>query len=41
MDRALVEFAPEREETHDAPAVVRWTLPKAKAAEQADALAGR
>ena len=40
IDRALVELAPQREETHGAPAVVRWTLPKAKAAEQADALAG-
>ena len=40
IDRALVELAPEREETHGAPAVVRWTLPKAKAAEQTDALAG-
>ena len=39
IDRALVELAPEREEMHGAPAVVRWTLPKAKAAEQADALA--
>ena len=38
IDRAHVELAPEREETHGAPAVVRWTLPKAT--EQADALAG-
>ena len=40
IDRALVELAPEREETHGAPAVMRWTLPKAKATEQAEALAG-
>ena len=40
IDRALVELTPEREETHGAPAVVRWTLPRARAAEQADALAG-
>ena len=39
MKRALVELSPERTETHDAPAVVRWTLPKTKQAEQADALA--
>ena len=38
IDRAHVELAPEREETHGAPAVVRWTLPNAT--EQADALAG-
>ena len=30
-DRALVELAPQREETHDAPAVMRWTLPRARA----------
>ncbi len=40
MDRAMIELSPERPETHDAPAVVRWTLPtKANLAEQADALA--
>ena len=39
MKRALVELAPMRSETHDAPAVVRWTLPKKKLAEQTDALA--
>ena len=40
IDRALVELAPERKETHGAPAVMRWILPKAKATEQAEALAG-
>ena len=39
MKRELVELSPERTETHDAPAVVRWTLPRTKQAEQADALA--
>ena len=39
MERALVELSPKRQETHNAPAVVRWTLPKGKLAEQADALA--
>ena len=40
MERALVELSPERPETHDSPALVRWTLPKtSKLAEQADALA--
>ena len=40
VDRAMIELSPERPETHDAPAVVRWTLPaKANLAEQADALA--
>ncbi len=40
MERALVELSPERLETHDSPAVVRWTLPRTrKVAEQADALA--
>ncbi len=39
IERALVELAPERSETHDAAAVVRWALPKANAAGQADALA--
>ena len=38
IERALVELSPVRKETHDSPAVVRWTLPK-KLAEQADALA--
>ena len=34
------ELSPERPETHDSPAVVRWTLPRTrKVAEQADALA--
>lgn len=40
MDRAHVALVPQREETHDAPAVVCWTLPKGKAVEQADSLAG-
>ena len=40
MDRALVDLSPVRQETHDAPAVVCWTLPKTrKTEEQADALA--
>ena len=40
MERALVDLSPERPETHDSPAVVRWTLPRTrKVAEQADALA--
>ena len=40
IDRALVELAPQREETHGAPAVMRWTLPRGRGTEQADALAG-
>ena len=40
IDRALVELAPQREETHGAPAVMRWTLPRGRATEQADAFAG-
>ena len=40
MERALVDLSPERPETHDSPAVVRWTFPRTrKVAEQADALA--
>lgn len=39
IERALVELTPERADTHDAPAVVCWTLPNAKAAAQVDALA--
>ena len=40
MERAHVELTPERRETQDAPAVVRWTLPRTtKKQEQADALA--
>ena len=40
MERALVDLSPERPETHDSPAVMRWTFPKTrKVAEQADALA--
>ena len=36
----LVELTPMRPETHDAPAVVRWTLPRtSRVAEKADALA--
>ena len=39
MERALVELSPMRPETHDAPAVMCWTLPKKKLTEQADSLA--
>ena len=40
MERALVDLLPVRPETHDSPAVVRWTLPRTtKVAERADALA--
>ena len=39
MQRQEVELTSQRKETHGAPAVVRWTLPKANAAGQADALA--
>ena len=38
MKRELVELSPKRAEAHDAPAVVRWTLPKTQA-KQVDALA--
>ncbi len=39
MTRDRVVLSPRREERHDTPAVVRWTLPKAKQQVQADALA--
>ena len=40
MERGLVELSAVRPETHDSPAVVRWTLPRTtKVAERADALA--
>lgn len=40
MERALVELSAVRRETYDAPAVVRWTLPRtSRMAEQAEALA--
>ena len=40
MVHGLVELTPMRPETHDAPAVVRWTLPRtSRVAEKADALA--
>ncbi|MYF69080.1 MAG: AAA family ATPase, partial [Proteobacteria bacterium] len=40
MPPALVELSPQRPETHDSPAVVRWTFPpKSSIAKQADALA--
>lgn len=38
MKRELVELSPKRSEAHDAPAVVRWTIPKTQA-QQAAALA--
>ena len=38
-NHALVELEPEREENHNSPAVICWTLPNANAAEQADTLA--
>ncbi|MCY4515137.1 MAG: UvrD-helicase domain-containing protein [Candidatus Tectomicrobia bacterium] len=38
MERELVELSPKRTETHAAPAVVRWTLPRTQT-EQAAALA--
>ena len=40
MEREMVELLPERSEAHESPAVVRWTLPRARGfAPQADALA--
>ena len=40
MQPALVELSPQRRETHDSPAVVRWTFPpRSSIAKQADALA--
>ena len=40
MERDRVELSPQRPEMHDSPAVVRWTLPRARGfARQADALA--
>ncbi len=40
MDRTLVELSAVRSETHDSPAVIRWTLPRTNTfARQADALA--
>ena len=40
MQPALVELSPQRPETHDSPAVVRWTFPpRSSIAKQADALA--
>ena len=40
IERARVELTPERQETHGAPAVIRWTLPRTRTKqEQANALA--
>ena len=40
MEREMVELSPARSEAHESPAVVRWTLPRARGfAPQADALA--
>ena len=39
FNRANVELAPERDETHEAPAVVTWTVPGPRAGDPADALA--
>ena len=40
MEPARVELAPKRPEVHDAPAAIRWTLPRTRTKqEQADALA--
>ena len=40
MQPALVELSPQRRETHDSPAVMRWTFPpRSSIAKQADALA--
>ena len=40
MQPAMVELSPQRRETHDSPAVMRWTFPpRSRIAEQADALA--
>ena len=39
LERRLVELSPERQETHDAPAVASWILPRTNATDQADALA--
>ena len=39
IDRARVELAPERAETHGTPAVVNWTVPAPRAGDPADVLA--